>query len=91
MGFGMPVVASDCDLDPVHRGKCFNPFREICADAAWYFNPFDVENIAEAVQKVLADREYRQQLVARGYERVKQYRLDNTARTLAKLFEEVIN
>lgn len=88
---GVPIAASDCDLDPTHHGKCFNPFREICADAAQYFNPFDPEDMAQCVNRVLTDATLRKHLMARGVERVRNYKLEDTARALVKLFESVYN
>lgn len=91
MQAGVPIAASDCDLYPTHHGKCFNPFREICGDAAQYFNPFDPEDMAQCVNRVLTDAALRKHLMARGVERVENYKLEEVARALVKLFESVYN
>lgn len=91
MGFGVPIAASDCDLDVAYKGRCFNPFREICGEAAHYFNPFDVEDIAQAIHCVVTNTELRKQLIARGKEQVQKYKLEDTARALVRLFENVYN
>lgn len=88
MGLGVPVTVSDCDLDPARRGKCFNPFREICGEAAHYFNPFDVEDMASNINYVVSNEPYKQQLIGRGRERVKKYSVKGTAEALVRLFEE---
>ncbi|MDO8754777.1 MAG: glycosyltransferase, partial [Anaerolineales bacterium] len=87
MGFDVPVVVSDCDLDSTYRGKCFNPFREICVNAAQYFNPFDPNSIAQCVHRILIDARLRVQLIAHGKERVKKYNLEHTTSALIRLFE----
>lgn len=88
MALGTPIVASDCNLDLENRGKCFNPFREICQDAAHYFNPFDVDDMARQIARVLSDYVYQQTLIAHGRERVKQYDLNYTTHALVKLWGE---
>lgn len=91
MAAGVSIAAADCDLDPAYRGKCFNPFREICGDAAVYFNPFDPEDMATCIARVLADAPARAQLIVRGKEQVKKYKLEDTAVTLVQLFTDVYN
>lgn len=91
MMFGVPIAVSDCDLDTTHRGKCFNPFYEICGDAVHYFNPFDVHDTAQGMHRILTDATLRERLIARGKERVRKYNLENTARELVQLFENVYN
>lgn len=91
MALGVPIAASDCDLDLRYRNKCFSPFREVCKDAAYYFNPFDVQDIAKGLDTVLNNALLRHELVIKGKERVKQYDLANTARVLVQLFNSVYN
>lgn len=89
MTFGVPIAASDCDLEPAYRGRCFNPFREICRDAAQYFNPFNPEDMAQGIQRVLTDTALRGQLISHGKERVKKYDLEYTSHALVQLFGSV--
>jgi len=91
MKYGVPVVASDTERDVQHRGICFNPFREICDNAAHYFNPFHEEDIARALHTVVTDKERRIKLTERGHERVKKYNVEDTAFALVQLFENVYN
>ncbi|OGL65845.1 hypothetical protein A3B21_00115 [Candidatus Uhrbacteria bacterium RIFCSPLOWO2_01_FULL_47_24] len=91
MAAGVPIAVSDCDLDAAHRGKCFNPFREICVEAAAYFNPFDPKDMAKCMERLITDEKLRAQLVVQGKERVKKYKLENTARSLVQLFTDVYN
>lgn len=56
--FGKPLLASDRDFA-----------REVCADAALYFDPLDESAIGEAVTRVMTDRELREQLARRSSQR----------------------
>lgn len=85
MSFGIPIAASDCDLNPVYRGKCFNPFREICNDAAYYFDPFNVENMAFTIHNILISRNERQRLIMNGKIRVKHFDLKDITLNLIQL------
>jgi len=71
MSFGCPVVLSDIPV-----------FREVFGDAACYVNPLSKESIAEGIQKVFRDLDYRKTLVERGYNKVQQYSWDNSAKKL---------
>jgi glycosyltransferase involved in cell wall biosynthesis len=87
MGYGVPVAASD--ESRTERGQeLFIPFREICGDAAHYFDPFDPEDMAAGLEKVIFDLEYRERLVYLAKEQVRKYNWDETAQALAALFEE---
>jgi glycosyltransferase involved in cell wall biosynthesis len=78
MACGVPLVASHAPSIP-----------EIAGDAAIYFDPYDVEEMAEKIEKVLRDDQLRASLIARGKERVKRFSWDNSARKLLDLIEEV--
>jgi len=87
MTIGTPIVASDCEMEDKYRGICFNPFREICGNAASYCNPFDPQDITESIYKVISDTTYRNQLVSNGKLRSKQFSVIDTARGICGLLE----
>ncbi len=91
MRFEVPIAAADCNLDLAHHEECFNPFREICAEATAYFNPFDPKDMAKCIKRILLDTILRAQLVALGKERVKKYNLEDTARALVQLFDTIVS
>lgn len=85
MGYGVPIVASDESRTEGGEELCI-PFREICGDAAHYFNPFDAEDLAEGLRKVIFDPEYRKGLLRRAKMQIQKYNWDETARALKALF-----
>lgn len=62
MAYGTPVVSSNASCMP-----------EVLGDAAEYFDPLDVNDIAAAIVRVVDDEVLRQNLVMRGHAQVAKY------------------
>jgi glycosyltransferase involved in cell wall biosynthesis len=75
-GFGQPPLEAMASGTPVAVSRA-GSLPEVCADAALYFEPTSVEEIAEAIVAVL-DRP--DQLIRRGLERAASFTWDATAR-----------
>lgn len=60
MAYGTPVVSSNASCMP-----------EVLGDAARYFSPIDIHDMATAVERVITDETLRSAMVQRGYEQVK--------------------
>lgn len=59
MHFGLPILTSDLDFA-----------REVCADAALYFDPCNPESIRDTILTLKQNVEIQAQLIARGRERL---------------------
>ena len=84
-GFGLPVLEAMNSGCPV---LCSNAasIPEVGGQAALYFNPQDVENIAAVIKKFLVETSLRSDLIARGYEQAAAFPWEKTARaTLVSL------
>src|SRR6266567_1443123 len=66
---GCPVVAANTAAIP-----------EITGDAALLVDPEDVAGMADAIYRVLSDRDLRERLIARGYCRAAEYSAEREAR-----------
>lgn len=62
MNYGAPVASSNATCLP-----------EVYGEAAHYFTPSNSDDIVRAVEDILTDTDYRDRLIANGYERVKKY------------------
>jgi glycosyltransferase involved in cell wall biosynthesis len=62
MAAGLPVVCSDIPV-----------LKEICGDAARYFDPYSADDIARAVGEVVSSDALRRQMIDKGYQRTKQF------------------
>lgn len=78
MACGCPVVASDIPV-----------IREIYGDAVYYVNPFDPWNMAEGILDVEEDKEMRDELISKGFERAKNFPWENSGRKHLELILEL--
>lgn len=71
-GFGLPPLESMKLGVPV---ACTNraSLPEVCGDAASFFNPEDVEQMSEAIRKILDDEKFAKVLVEKGHENLKKF------------------
>ena len=87
-GFGLPILEAMACGAPV---TCANTssIPEVAGDAALYFDPHEPNAIAQAILKLLEDREIRKALVSKGLERAARFSWEETARRTAALYREV--
>lgn len=84
-GFGIPPLEAMARKTPVTSSD--HPcMREILGEAAYYFNGEDIDEIANAVAKVLQDKNLREKLIFGGNERVKKYDWKNMARLTLDIY-----
>jgi len=87
-GFGLPVLeAMSCDAPVVCSNVSSLP--EVAGEAALLFDPADASALAQAMLQVYADSALRQELVARGRERVRAFNWQRCARQVLTAIEAV--
>ena len=89
-GFGLPPLeAMACGCPVVVSNVASLP--EVCGDAAYYVNPYNIESIAEGMYKVLTDESLRRSLIEKGLERAKLFSWEKAAKEHLEVFKEVLN
>jgi len=79
-GFGIPILeAFRCDTPVITSNVTSMP--EVAADAALLVDPFDEDDIAGAMEKMM-DEHVRAELVAKGRERAKDFSWDHAAEVI---------
>jgi glycosyltransferase involved in cell wall biosynthesis len=87
-GFGMPIVEANCVGRPVLTSNvCSMP--EVAGDAACLVDPFDVGSIRAGILKIIEDAEYRDRLIANGFENAKRFHPDEIARQYLELYQRI--
>lgn len=83
-GFGFPVLeAMSCGL-PVITSNC-SSLPEVADGAALLVDPYKIDEIALAMEKLAKDSEFHRHLVVRGYEQAKKFSWEKTTRELLYL------
>jgi len=79
MAHGAPVVASNATCLP-----------EIYGSAAHYFNPLDVNDMANKIDEVLSDDKLRSKLITNGHDRAKKYSWRRMATQTLEIYHEAL-
>ena len=88
-GFGLPPLEAMKRGVPVASSNA-TCLPEILGDAAIHFNPLNVDDMIEKIKKALIDRELRETLIKRGFERVKKYSWSKMARETLEIYKQSI-
>ncbi|MFZ4833172.1 glycosyltransferase family 4 protein [Rouxiella sp. Mn2063] len=84
-GFGLPVIeAMACGIPTIASST--TSLGEIAAGASLLVDPTDIDDISQAIAKIVTNAELRKELSEKGLEHVKQFTWDNTVRKI----EEVV-
>jgi glycosyltransferase involved in cell wall biosynthesis len=88
-GFGIPPIeAMQCDVPVISANATSLP--EVVGDAALVVDPFNVNDIAEAMQKIVADPALRQELIRKGRIRKTLFSWERTAKLLWESISKIL-
>jgi glycosyltransferase involved in cell wall biosynthesis len=88
-GFGLPPLeAMKCGA-PVIVGNSTS-LPEVVGDAAVTVDPYDVEAIGAAIERIMKDSSFRNELRFKGLERAKMFDWRETAKRTLAVYEEVV-
>lgn len=88
-GFGLTVLeAMACGLPVITSNTSSLP--EVSGNAAILVDPLAIDQIVEAVRRLIADAHYRESLVTRGIQRAKTFTWQKTAEQVAQVYEETV-
>jgi glycosyltransferase involved in cell wall biosynthesis len=79
MFYGAPVASSNATCLP-----------EVYGDAAHYFDPTDINDMAEKIDEVLTKPGLRKKLVEQGKKRVKKYSWKRTAEQTLDVYKRIL-
>ena len=71
-GFGMPILEGQSVGRPVITSKLLS-MPEVAGDAAKLVDPYDPQDIRRGILQIIEQDQYREGLIARGFENVKRY------------------
>ena len=80
MACGTPAIASNASCIP-----------EILGDAALYFDPYDVSDIAAKMEDISKDEALRKKLISKGLEQVKKYSWEECAKKTLEAYQKLLS
>ena len=87
-GFGLPGLEAMMAGTPVAASNRTS-LQEIYKNAAIYFDPEKVEEIASVLKKIITDKQLAASLVRKGYETTKLYSWVKTAQNTLKVYKSI--
>ena len=87
-GFGIPILDAFSVGLPVITSSV-SSMPEVGGDAALYADPYKVKDIREKLNVIINDNVLRQDLIKKGFERVKQFSWEKAAQQTVKVYERL--
>jgi len=88
-GFGIPILeAFQCDTPVITSNITSMP--EVAGNAAILIDPFSITSIADAMQKIASDSDFRQKLIVAGREQRQKFSWEQTAAKLWGCIEKAV-
>jgi len=88
-GFGMPPLEAMACGTPVIASNVAS-LPEVCDDAAFYVDPYDKTEIANAMKRMIGNKELREDLIKKGYENIKRFSWEKSGEQLYKIIKGLI-
>ena len=87
-GFGMPILEAQAVGCPVITSNV-SSMPEVAGQGALLIKPKNIEEISKAMYKVISDKEFKKDLIAKGYQNIKKFSWQKCAQETLKILEEI--
>lgn len=88
-GFGLPGLEAMLHGAPVVSSSA-TCLPEVYGDAAHYFNPYDVDDMAKTIDEVISSPELRAELIKKGYAQAKKFSWKRMAQQTLEVYEKTL-
>lgn len=87
-GFGIPILEGLYSKVPVitSKGGCFS---EVGGPSSVYIDPFDVEEISEAINYVLGRKKVREEMIEQGYLHAQKFSAKSAAESIMNIYNQL--
>ena len=87
-GFGIPPLEAMASGTPVVASNAAS-IPEVCGDAALYFDPLDIEDIAEKILKIVQNDDMKKALIHKGFKQIKKYSWEKSANKMINVINKI--
>jgi glycosyltransferase involved in cell wall biosynthesis len=87
-GFGLTLLEAMACGCPV-TASSIPPYREVADESVLFFDPFNVDSVYSALERLVTDARLREDLQRRGFERAKLFRWETHAKQLLSTIESM--
>jgi glycosyltransferase involved in cell wall biosynthesis len=87
-GFGMPIIEAQT-VGRVVITSSVSAMPEVAGEGACFADPLSISDIRQAIQRVLQDKNYRNDLIYKGLENTKRFKPETVAQQYAELYEKI--
>ncbi|AHY06538.1 glycosyltransferase family 4 protein [Serratia plymuthica] len=89
-GFGIPPLeAQSCGCPVISSNMASMP--EVLRDSALYFDPYNEQDIASAMEKIILDEKLRSELISRGDANIKRFSWSDSALKISQIVDEILS
>lgn len=85
-GFGLSILEAQSLGVPVLTSN-ITSMPEVAGKGALFVNPYSIEEIASGLEEIVFNKELRKKIINRGFENVKRFSWEFTARKMINIFE----
>jgi len=86
-GFGLPVLEAQACGCPVILSHS-SSLPEVGGDSVYYVNPYEEDDIAQAISRLALDKDLTERLVSKGYENIKRFSWYSSAKELLSIISQ---
>ncbi|WP_115461230.1 glycosyltransferase family 4 protein [Winogradskyella aurantiaca] len=87
-GFGMPIIEAQGIGRPVITSN-FGAMKEVAGNSACLVDPLNIDQIRNAVNKIIKDSVYREDLIQKGLKNVERFQMSRISKLYANIYNEV--
>lgn len=87
-GFGMPPLEAMACGTPVITSNV-SSLPEFASDAAFLVNPHNTDEIAQAISRLLEDKQLHRELQEKGYQRAREYTWERSAQKMLHVYQQI--
>jgi glycosyltransferase involved in cell wall biosynthesis len=87
-GFGIPPIeAQSCGCPVLASNTASMP--EVCRNSVLYFDPYNINDIAEKISLILKDSQLREDLISKGFDNCRRFSWKKSAENIYSIINEI--